>query len=78
MKTVSLVKLNEKEKAEVVSILGGQMATKRLVDLGLTAGTRVKILKKAPLFGPVEIELRGSALVLGQGLAAKILVRRGE
>lgn len=78
MSVISLVKLNEKEEAEIVSILGGQMATKRLVDLGLTPGTKIKVLRKAPLFGPVEIEVRGSTLVLGQGLAAKVLVKRYE
>ena len=74
MSVVSLVKLNEEEEAEIVSIIGGQIATKRLADLGLTPGTKIKVLSKAPLFGPIEIEFRGSTLVLGQGLAAKVLV----
>jgi ferrous iron transport protein A len=71
----SLVNLKEKEEAEIVSILGGRMATKRLADLGLTPKTKIKILKKAPLAGPVEIEVKNSSLVLGQGLAAKVIVK---
>jgi len=74
MSIISLVKLNEGKEAKVVSVMGGQMANKRLADLGLTPGIKIKVLNKAPLFGPVEIEVRGSKLVLGQGLAAKVLV----
>jgi Fe2+ transport system protein FeoA len=69
-----LIDMKEGEKGTIISICGGQMATKRLMDLGLVPETRIKILKKALFEGPVEIEFRGSKLVIGRGLAAKILV----
>jgi len=72
---LNLIKLKEGEVAEIITIAGGQMATKRLADLGLILGTKIKVLRKAPLWGPVEIEVRGSRLVLGRGLASKILVK---
>ena len=71
---LNLIKLKEGEVAEIITIAGGQMTTKRLADLGLILGTKIKVLRKAPLWGPVEIEVRGSRLVLGRGLASKILV----
>ena len=71
---ISLNKLREGKVAEIISVIGGRMVTKRLVDLGLIPGTKIKVLRKAPLWGPVEIEARGSRLVLGRGLASKILV----
>lgn len=74
MKETTLVKLKPGQEGEIVSIAGGQMAAKRLADLGLTPGTKIKLLRKAPLWGPIEIEFRGSRLVLGRGLASKILV----
>ena len=74
----TVIKLKENEEAEIISIIGGQMANKRLADLGLTPGTKIKVLRKAPLFGPIEIEVRGSELALGRGLASKILVKRYE
>ena len=73
-----LINLKPDEEAEVISILGGQMATKRLADLGLTSGTKIKVLRRALFWGPIEIEVRGSKLVLGRGLASKILVKRHE
>jgi len=75
-KELFLINLKPDEDAELISILGGQMVTKRLADLGLTPGTKIRVLRKAPFFGPIEIEVRGSALVLGRGIASKILVKK--
>jgi len=77
-KGLFLVNLKEGESAEIISILEGQMVTKRLSDLGLIPGTKIKVLRKAPFFGPIEIEVRGSELALGRGIAAKILVKKYE
>lgn len=76
MNQISLEKLSRGQKAEIIDIAGGRMSTKRLADLGLIQGTRIKILSKAILGGPIEIEIKGSKLVLGRGLAAKILVKQ--
>ena len=47
---------------------------KRLEDLGLTPGTRVRVVKSAPFNGPVELQVRGSRLALGRGMAERIFV----
>ena len=78
MRKTTLIKLKEGQVAEIVSVAGGWRATQRLADLGLTPGTQIKLLRKAPLWGPVEIEVRGSRLVLGRGLATKVLVKYVE
>jgi ferrous iron transport protein A len=74
MNEVYLINLKEGEKAIITSIVGGWQATKRLADLGLTPNTQIKILRKA-LMGPLEIEVKNSRLVIGRGLASKILVQ---
>ncbi|MCK4822308.1 ferrous iron transport protein A [bacterium] len=73
-KQINITDAKEGQKVTVVSILGGQMAVKRLSDLGLTPQTEIKIVKKIPYRGPIEIEVRGSNIVVGRGLALKILV----
>ncbi len=73
-KQINITDAKEGQKVTVVSILGGQMAVKRLSDLGLTPQTEIKIVKKIPYRGPIEIEVRGSNIVVGRGLASKILV----
>jgi len=47
---------------------------KRLMDMGLTSGTKVTVVKSAPFHGPVEIIVRGSRLALGRGIAERIFV----
>ncbi len=75
MKHITLEKLPQNQTAEVVSIAGGRASAKRLADLGLNQGMQIKILSKAIFRGPLEIEINGSKLILGRGLAAKILVK---
>lgn len=70
-----LANLEPDQKGEIISIRGGLTAIKRLADLGLISGVKIKVIKKAPFSGPVKIEFRGSRLVLGRGLASKILVK---
>jgi len=48
---------------------------KRLMDMGLTPGTRVTVVKSAPFHGPLEILVRGSRLALGRGMAERIFVK---
>jgi DtxR family Mn-dependent transcriptional regulator len=47
---------------------------KRLMDMGLTPGTKVTVVKSAPFHGPFEILVRGSRLALGRGMAERIFV----
>ncbi len=45
----------------------------RMFALGLTPGTPVEILASGP--GPCRLKVRGSDLVIGHGMAEKILAR---
>ena len=47
---------------------------RRLVDMGLTPGTEVKITKIAPLGDPIEVTLRGYELSLRKADAEMIEV----
>jgi len=71
---ISLNELEDGQIANIVSILGGKMLTKRLADLGITSGTEVKVIRRTLFSGPVQVEVAGSRLVLGWGLASKIVV----
>jgi ferrous iron transport protein A len=70
----SLTELEDGQAAIIVSVLGGKILTKRLADLGITSGTEVKVIRRTLFSGPVQVEVAGSRLVLGNGLASKILV----
>ncbi len=47
---------------------------RRLMDMGLTPGIMVTVVKSAPFNGPLEVLVRGSRLVLGNGMARRIFV----
>ena len=61
---------------EVVTMAGiraGRGLTRRLADMGLVPGTTLRVIN-SQMPGPVIIDLRGSRLVLGHGVAQKIMV----
>ncbi len=55
-------------------IRGEHKVLQRLLDMGLTPGTRIRVIKVAPLDGPVEVSVRGSKLALGQDIACNVFV----
>ena len=61
----------------VIEQVGNQRGAvkRRLVDMGLTPGTMVKLVKMAPFGDPMELQLRGYDLSLRKEDAAQIRVR---
>lgn len=49
-------------------------AAKRLADLGILPGTRIKVVRRAPFGGPLEVEVGSSRFMIGRGLASRIIV----
>jgi len=70
----ALTELEDGQTGIIISVLGGKILTKRLADLGITSGTEVRVIRRTLFSGPVQVEVAGSRLVLGNGLASKILV----
>ena len=64
-----LTDLEDGQTGIIVSVLGGRILTKRLADLGMTSGTEIKVVRRTLFSGPVQVEVSGSRLVLGKGLA---------
>ncbi len=59
----------------VIMIVGVEgRIRRRLIEMGLTPGTRVTVTKRAPLGDPIEIRLRGYELTLRADDADKILI----
>jgi ferrous iron transport protein A len=61
------------ETMTVTGFRGGFGLQRRLSDMGFTPGVQVKIISSEPR-GPMLVELRGSRLALGRGVAQHILV----
>jgi Fe2+ transport system protein FeoA len=74
--TASLTRLCEGERGVLTHSLGGFGLVRRLAEMGLTPGVEVRIVRRCPFRGPVEVEVRGVTLALGYGVASKVFVRR--
>ncbi len=72
--TGTLASLVSGQTAKIVGIEAPRPLKRRLMDMGLTHGVTVKVLKVAPLGDPMEIALRGYHLCLRRDEAAKVAV----
>ncbi len=73
--------LTECEKGEeviVLNVVAGLRQKRRLANLGIFPGAKIKKKKDAPFRGPLEVIVKGSSLVIGRGLASKITVQCDE
>jgi Fe2+ transport system protein FeoA len=73
-----LTECDKGEEVRVLNVDAGYGAKRRLANLGIVPGTIIKKKKEAPFRGPLEIYVKGTSLVLGRGLASKILVECDE
>ncbi len=64
--------LNEGEEAEIFNTRGGRGAILRVNELGFYPGSRIKIIRNIKA-GPVLVELKGSRIAIGRGIAMKIM-----
>ena len=69
-----LAELRPGEKGRISAVGDAGEATHRLLDLGLTRGTTVEVVRSAPLGDPIEVKLRGFMLTLRRAEAEHITV----
>lgn len=70
----TLDKLKVGESGVIISVGGEGALRRRLLDMGLTPGTKVMIRKVAPLGDPIEIFLRSYEMTIRKDDAKKILI----
>lgn len=73
---LSLTDLKPGDTAEVISIRKGKGAQMRLLELGITPGTRITVVAAHPWRGPVVVRVGMLEVALGWGLASSVRVRR--
>ena len=70
----SIGDLKEGQQGKIFFIRGEHKILQRLLDMGLTPGTKINIIKVAPLAGPIELLVRSSRLALGKDIASNVFV----
>lgn len=74
---VKMKELNAGDSAEIIGYDSKDAAYRqKILSMGLTKGTLIKVKKIAPLGDPVEIQVRGFNLSLRKDEAEAVLLRR--
>ncbi len=68
-----LIDVPEGKTVQVIGIEGGMGVRNRLAAIGLYPGAHIKVVKSSP--GPLIVEVAGSRIALGKGMAKKIEVK---
>jgi Fe2+ transport system protein FeoA len=71
---ISLLNLENHQKAKISNIEGGHYFKKRLDCMGIRMGRDIRIISKQPFKGPLTIEVCGFMITIGRGMAQKIFV----
>lgn len=72
MKTLKQIAVGE--RAVVTRIHGEGAVKRRIMDMGLTRGTEVRVRKLAPLGDPIELTVRGYELSIRKADAEQVEV----
>ena len=75
---IPIMDLKDHQKGKVSFIRGDYKVIRRLLDMGITIGAFISVVKIAPLSGPVEVAIRGSKLAIGRDIACNVFVELVE
>ena len=64
------------ETVIVSNINGSSLVKRRIMDMGITKGTKLEIVKLAPLGDPIELKVRGYQLSIRKNDAKNIEIEK--
>lgn len=73
---MKLAELRKGETAEITRVPGDEAGIRRLREMGVLPGTKIEMVRVAPLGDPVEFKVRGCRLSLRRAQVAGIHVRK--
>jgi len=73
-----LSELEPGNRGVISKVVGDRRVRRRLLDMGLTRGTEITVVRRAPLGDPVEFMLKGYNLSLRKGEAEEVYVSLEE
>ena len=71
---MTLIQAASGETVRIMSFSGGLGLEHKLRQLGIVPGDHARVLRQAPLGGPVLVEVDGRSIALGRGVASKVVV----
>ncbi len=77
-KQISLDSVAEQQEMQITEITGSRAQRTRMLQMGFTPGTRVRIVRRAPMHDPVEVKLRGTSILLRRDECQNVKVAEAE
>jgi Fe2+ transport system protein FeoA len=74
-RTKTLAELSSGETGRVASVRGEHHLALHILEIGLTKGARVRLLRTAPLGDPIQVEVDGFLLSLRKKEAEAVIVQ---
>jgi ferrous iron transport protein A len=71
---MTLTQAETGQTVRILSFKGGFGLEQKLRQLGLVPGDNARVLRHAPLGGPVLVEVDGRSIALGRGVASRVIV----
>ena len=71
---MTLDEIKPDQECEIVDTTSAGIMEQRLLDMGFIPGTRIKVIRNAPLVDPVEFELKGYHISLRHSEAKQVEV----
>ncbi len=75
---LSLDSVEEQQEMKITGLSGSRAQRTRMLQMGFTPGTRVRIVRRAPMNDPVEIKVRGTSILLRRDECQNIKVAEAE
>jgi ferrous iron transport protein A len=69
-----LIDAEASKTLRIIGFVEGYNLEGRLRQLGLVPGDELRIIRYAPLGGPLLVEINGRSIALGRGVAARVEV----
>jgi ferrous iron transport protein A len=71
---MTLIQVKTGQTVRIMSFKGGAGLEHKLRQMGIVPGDNARVLRHAPLGGPVMVEVDGRSIALGRGVASKVVV----
>jgi len=71
---MTLIQVESGQTVKILCFEGGIKLEHKLRQLGIIPGDQARVLRHAPLGGPILIEVDGRSIALGRGVASKVVV----
>ncbi len=77
-RAADLASLPPGAKGKITGFAAGPGLVRRLEEMGLRSGLGVVKISGMPLRGPVVVQVGGTRLAIGHGMAKKVMVEAGR